>query len=552
MRVLARSVAAALSLALLGPASAWSALAPRAEGPPFTIAAPGPTNNLDMATNAAGRTVFVWPGVAMRVYDAAGQAVTPELQVDEGGGGTYPRVALDAAGNIAVVWHRGGASGPAGDSAWMRLFDAQGVALGPERLIDPGWPSGSSYPTVARDAVGQMLVAWTRFDGASAYTGWVRAFGADGQPLAPEQAIVGDLSRFPSDVSIDASGEYVVLFGYRWGARFDALGHQLGAAFSTNIMGLTGYYDMASVARRPDGRFVVGWFDTPDNDMGDAWIRLFEASGTQRGSDVYMGNEFDAVFRFLGRVACSTRGDLVMVWPSLTIPRFRSVDRDGLDMGPTISLPDLSDHFAAGMDARGNYTIGWKTRDAAREVRAQRFCADMRVRGPEARRSCIGGSAFFTVEATGRMPIAYRWRRNGVDLVESVRVTGTNSPTLVIDPVESGDAGNYDCVITDACAAGGALTSVAVALMVAGGARIEEATDLALTRVGTSVVLNWTDVPNATDYVVYEDVWPDSGFLAVVGTATSGATGLTLPAPRSDRFFRVTGRSTACGAARSR
>ena len=57
----------------------------------------------------------------------------------------------------------------------------------------------------------------------------------------------------------------------------------------------------------------------------------------------------------------------------------------------------------------------------------------------------IGGRAMFSVSAAGGGP-SYQWRRDGQPVT---RVPAT-SPTLVLDPLEAGDAGDYDVVVSDA------------------------------------------------------------------------------------------------------
>jgi len=59
--------------------------------------------------------------------------------------------------------------------------------------------------------------------------------------------------------------------------------------------------------------------------------------------------------------------------------------------------------------------------------------------------------------------------------------------------------------------------------------------------------LTWDAVTGAADYVVREDPSPSGPFSTVSGTATSGATGLTLPATVGLRYYLVAARG-ACGA----
>ncbi len=56
-----------------------------------------------------------------------------------------------------------------------------------------------------------------------------------------------------------------------------------------------------------------------------------------------------------------------------------------------------------------------------------------------------GGTATFTVAATGSGPLSYQWRKDGVN------IPGATSDTLVIFPVTIDDAGDYDCVVSNTC-----------------------------------------------------------------------------------------------------
>lgn len=79
--------------------------------------------------------------------------------------------------------------------------------------------------------------------------------------------------------------------------------------------------------------------------------------------------------------------------------------------------------------------------------------------------ACPGTSASFSVTAHGYGPLAYQWRRGGVN------IDGATSPTLNIAPVGGADVGNYDCVVTGGC---GASTSQAASLSLADGPSISQ------------------------------------------------------------------------------
>lgn len=82
---------------------------------------------------------------------------------------------------------------------------------------------------------------------------------------------------------------------------------------------------------------------------------------------------------------------------------------------------------------------------------------------PQPQSVCDGGSATLTVVAGGEPPLTYQWRKNGID------IPGATSDSLTFNPAAPGDAGDYDVVVSNACAQ---LTSVAATLAVGQGPMI--------------------------------------------------------------------------------
>jgi hypothetical protein len=75
---------------------------------------------------------------------------------------------------------------------------------------------------------------------------------------------------------------------------------------------------------------------------------------------------------------------------------------------------------------------------------------------PASQAVCTGGPVILTVSAAGGPPVAYQWRRNGVDLVNGGNISGAASPTLTIQPAALADAGAYDVRVSNP---GGSVTS---------------------------------------------------------------------------------------------
>jgi hypothetical protein len=60
-------------------------------------------------------------------------------------------------------------------------------------------------------------------------------------------------------------------------------------------------------------------------------------------------------------------------------------------------------------------------------------------------------ATFFVITEEAASTVTYQWRRNGINISCGGRTTGCNGPVLIIDPVQEGDTGTYDVVVTNAC-----------------------------------------------------------------------------------------------------
>ncbi|MBN1492014.1 MAG: immunoglobulin domain-containing protein, partial [Phycisphaerae bacterium] len=80
---------------------------------------------------------------------------------------------------------------------------------------------------------------------------------------------------------------------------------------------------------------------------------------------------------------------------------------------------------------------------------------------PAAQHVCPGATVTFTVAATGDGPLSYQWQKNGGTLSNGGHYSGVATTTLTVSNVDSGDAANYACVVTNS---GGSVTSSTVTL----------------------------------------------------------------------------------------
>ncbi|MGO8675720.1 MAG: choice-of-anchor tandem repeat GloVer-containing protein [Limisphaerales bacterium] len=74
-----------------------------------------------------------------------------------------------------------------------------------------------------------------------------------------------------------------------------------------------------------------------------------------------------------------------------------------------------------------------------------------------------GTTAFFTVSATGTRPLSYQWRFKGSALTDGGQFSGSATPTLAVNNVQSTNAGNYTVQVTNSA---GSVVSAAAMLTV--------------------------------------------------------------------------------------
>ena len=61
----------------------------------------------------------------------------------------------------------------------------------------------------------------------------------------------------------------------------------------------------------------------------------------------------------------------------------------------------------------------------------------------------INGTLRLTCNVSGSEPISYQWLKDGQQLQDDGRVSGSNDSVLVVDPVEGDDFGGYQCNVSN-------------------------------------------------------------------------------------------------------
>jgi sugar lactone lactonase YvrE len=84
---------------------------------------------------------------------------------------------------------------------------------------------------------------------------------------------------------------------------------------------------------------------------------------------------------------------------------------------------------------------------------------------PLSQQVAVGGTASFTVTATGTPPLSYQWLRNGAALSDGGRISGSATAQLSVANVQTGDAAQYEVIVLNNA---GSVRSPAAQLTVGG------------------------------------------------------------------------------------
>jgi hypothetical protein len=144
---------------------------------------------------------------------------------------------------------------------------------------------------------------------------------------------------------------------------------------------------------------------------------------------------------------------------------------------------------------------------------------------------CSGGSASFSVTASGTPAPTYQWRKGTTNLPNGGSISGATTATLTINPTAAGDAATtYNCAVTNSC---GSATSNNAALTVNVGPSITTQPEGQALTSGSPAVFSIT--ASGTPSPGYQ--WRKNAVPLTDGGSISGSTTATLtitPAAAAD------------------
>ncbi len=111
-------------------------------------------------------------------------------------------------------------------------------------------------------------------------------------------------------------------------------------------------------------------------------------------------------------------------------------------------------HAVNGVYAKSNYwwkcTFGANTGWVAESLLATTNSPPTITQHPANQFAGPGGSASFTVLASGSNPLSYQWQKNTVNLSNGGHYSGCTTNTLTVSNADGNDAASYRCVVTNA------------------------------------------------------------------------------------------------------
>ncbi len=303
-------------------------------------------NVVGVAMDADGGFVVVWndasqdgssAGIFGQRFASSGDPVGDEFQVN-----TFTtslqdeaRVAMDADGDVVVVWQSFGQDGSSLGIFGQR-FSSTGAALGSEFQVNTYTPGPQSLPGVAMDADGDFVVVWASAQDGSGRGIVAQLYSSSGIPQGGELPIntYTTANQFLPSVAMDTDGDFVVVwasdgqdgsdFGI-FGQRFSSAGTPVGGEFQVNTE--TAYQQaFPDVAMRSDGEFVVVWSSYQEPPAGtfaasdlDVKGQRFSSFGEPLGGEFRVNASIEYP-QWVPAVAFDDTGVFVVAWEDLGDP----------------------------------------------------------------------------------------------------------------------------------------------------------------------------------------------------------------------------------------
>ena len=291
-----------------------------------------------VAMDAVGDYVVAWQSLGQdgsgydifaQRYNVAGTALGGEFHVNTytTSNQTFPKVAMDAAGDFVVTWVSFGQIGSSDSNVYAQRYNAAGITQGSEFQVNTSTAGNQLAASIAMDTTGDFVVSWASFgqDG-SGYGIYAQRYNTTGMALGGEfqvNSVTASNQTTPS-VSIDAVGDFVVAWTSSgqdgngtgiFAQRFLATGAAQGSEFRVNTFAISNQIS-PKVAEDGIGDFVVTWSSYgQDGGSYGIYAQRYNAAGIAQGSE-FLVNSTKSNNQTNSSVSMDTIGEFVVTWGS--------------------------------------------------------------------------------------------------------------------------------------------------------------------------------------------------------------------------------------------
>ncbi len=278
-------------------------------------------------------------GIYMQPSNGPLAGFTFPVNTTTAGNQSQPTVAIDANGNYVIAWSSVGQDGE-GSGIYMQRYDANNATVGANTLVNTTTANDQSEPNIAMDASGNYVITWTSTDQ-------------------------------------DGSGDGV------YAQRFDASGNKVGNEILVNTT-TASFQNNPQVAIEDNGDFVIAWRGDGDGSLDGIFAQRFDAEGNKLGTEIAVNTTTDGE-QFDPSISMDADGDFVIAWSSTNGSDpggvyAQAFNRDGTRNGDEFlvntTTTDLQHEPTVAMDEDGDIVFAWSSENQDGDkfgVYAQRF-----------------------------------------------------------------------------------------------------------------------------------------------------------------------------------
>ncbi len=342
----------------------------------------GSQRHPDVALDAEGEIHFVYQSnyqgqyrVCLHKRNAAGSVQINQAQINSGDGNdhTNPKIAVNQGGDFIIVWTANGTDGD-GLGVYGEMYSGSLVTVKNQFAISSTSAGDQSYPSVARDSSGSVVVVWQQSDGNGNGV-FAKLLNDDGDEVKADFLVNTTTSgnQQEPDVAMDRNGNFLVVWSSFnqdgdhygiYGQLYNKNGNKVGSEFKINST-TNNAQDKVAVAVSKNGGFVVSWTGySNDGKKSEVYAQQVSASGVLQADEVRVNTRTADYQQFSDIALYSEAHEAVVVWQDGL--RNSTSTNDGDDYGvymqrfsvvdttpPTVVCQNISVY----LDGSGNATI---------------------------------------------------------------------------------------------------------------------------------------------------------------------------------------------------